>query len=151
MMSLFKKKQLVTPEQNQLIVKAIQSSEKKTSGEIRIYIESRNPLVSTLERAQIIFDKLQMQNTKQRNGVLLYLAVKDKEVALLGDEGIHKQVGTAFWEKQVAEMINLFKQNNLTEGIVKCIEEVGNVLIAEFPYDGNTDTNELSDEIVFGK
>lgn len=151
MMSLFKKKQILTPEQNKLIVNAIQSCETKTSGEIRVYIESRNPLVNTLERAQVVFAELKMHQTKDRNGVLLYLAVKDKEVALLGDEGIHQKVGTAFWEHQVAEMINLFKQNNLTDGIVKCIAQVGEVLIEKFPYDGATDLNELSDEIVFGK
>lgn len=151
MMSLFKKKQILTPEQNKLIVNAIQSCETKTSGEIRVFIESRNPLVNTIERAQAVFGELQMHQTKDRNGVLLYLAVKDREVALLGDEGIHQKVGTAFWEKQVAEMIQLFKQNNLTEGMVKCIEQVGQVLVEKFPYDSTSDQNELSDDIVFGK
>jgi uncharacterized membrane protein len=133
------------------VVEAIKSFEKKTSGEIRVYIESRNPLVNTIERAQEIFRELQMHQTKDRNGVLLYLAVKDREVALLGDEGIHQKVGTAFWEKQVAEMIQLFKQNNLTEGMVKCIEQVGQVLVEKFPFDSTSDQNELSDDIVFGK
>ena len=151
MIPWFKKKQLLTVDENRLVMEAIKSFEKKTSGEIRVFMESRNPLVNTIERAQVVFGELQMHQTKDRNGVLLYLAVKDREVALLGDEGIHQKVGTAFWEKQVAEMIQLFKQNNLTEGIVKCIEQVGQVLVEKFPYDGTTDSNELSDEIVFGK
>jgi len=151
MITWFKKKDLLTAEENRLVVEAIKSFEKKTSGEIRVYIESRNPLVNTFERAQEIFRELQMHQTKDRNGVLLYLAVKDREVALLGDEGIHQKVGTAFWEKQVAEMIQLFKQNNLTEGMVKCIEQVGQVLVEKFPYDSTSDQNELSDDIVFGK
>jgi uncharacterized membrane protein len=151
MLSWFKKKQFLTSGENDRVVESIRAFEKKTSGEIRVFIESRNPLVNTIERAQAVFGELQMHQTKERNGVLLYLAVKDREVALLGDVGIHQKVGTAFWEKQVAEMIQLFKQNNLTEGMVKCIEHVGQVLVEKFPHDGTTDQNELSDEIVFGK
>ncbi len=151
MLSWFKKKQFLTSGENDRVVESIRAFEKKTSGEIRVFMESRNPLVNTIERAQAVFGELQMHQTKDRNGVLLYLAVKDREVALLGDVGIHEKVGTAFWEQQVAEMIQLFKQNNLTEGMVKCIEQVGIVLIEKFPYDGSTDQNELSDEIVFGK
>ena len=151
MLGLFKKKSLLPSADNKRIVEAIKASELLTSGEIRIYIESKNPLVNTLDRASELFFKMQMQNTRQRNGVLLYLAIKDKEVALFGDEGIHQKVGTEFWNLQVSQMIGLFKNNQLTDGIVKCISEVGNVLIEKFPYDATEDKNELPDEIVFGK
>ena len=151
MFGLFKKKSLFSDAENARIVEAIKSSEQLTSGEIRIYIESKNPLVSTIERASEIFFNLKMQETNQRNAVLLYLAYKDKEVAIFGDEGIHQQVGTEFWNNQVKQMVMLFKENNLTEGIVKCITEVGHVLIEKFPHQGIMDKNELPDEIVFGK
>ena len=151
MFGLFKKKPLFSDAENARIVEAIKSSEQLTSGEIRIYIESKNPLVSTIERASEIFFNLKMQETAQRNAVLLYLAYKDKEVAIFGDEGIHQQVGTEFWNNQVKQMVLLFKENNLSEGIVKCITEVGHVLIEKFPHQGIMDKNELPDEIVFGK
>ena len=151
MFGLFKKKPLFSDAENARIVEAIKSSEQLTSGEIRIYIESKNPLVSTIERASEIFFNLKMQQTNQRNAVLLYLAYKDKEVAIFGDEGIHQQVGTEFWNNQVKQMVMLFKENNLSEGIVKCITEVGHVLIEKFPHQGIMDKNELPDEIVFGK
>ena len=151
MFNFFRKKFSLPEADNRKIITAIKSCEQLTSGEIRVYIESRNPLVNTIERASELFFKMQMQNTRQRNGVLLYLAVKDKEVALFGDEGIHQKVGTDFWNLQVSQMIGLFKNNQLTDGIVKCILEVGHVLIEKFPYDATEDKNELPDEIVFGK
>jgi uncharacterized membrane protein len=151
MFGLFKKKPLFSDAENTRIVEAIKSSEQLTSGEIRIYIESKNPLVSTIDRASEIFFNLKMQETAQRNAVLLYLAYKDREVAIFGDEGIHQQVGTEFWNNQVKQMVMLFKENNLTEGIVKCITEVGHVLVEKFPHQGIMDKNELPDEIVFGK
>ena len=147
----FKKKSFLSAEDNKRIVEAIKSCEQLTSGEIRIYMESKNPLVSTLERATEIFTNLQMHTTKQRNAVLLYIAVKDREVALFGDEGIHQQVGTDFWNNQIAQMISHFKENNLTDGIVKCIAEVGSVLVEKFPYNSSEDKNEWPDDIIFGK
>lgn len=150
MFSIFKKKRFLSDAENKRIVEALKSTELLTSGEIRIFIESRNPLVSTMERAMSVFFELQMEKTQQRNAVLLYIAVKDKEVALFGDEGIHQQVGLVFWNQQVQQMIELFKENNLTDGIVKCLVEVGQVLVEKFPYKEGLDKNELPDEIVFG-
>ena len=150
MFSLFKKKRLLSDADNKRIVEALKATEKLTSGEIRIFMESRNPLVSTMDRAMSVFFELQMEKTQQRNAVLLYIAVKDKEVALYGDEGIHQQVGDEFWNQQVRQMILLFKENNLADGIVKCMAEVGNALIDKFPYQVGIDKNELPDEIVFG-
>jgi len=151
MIRFFNKKSLLSANDNKRIVEAIKSTEQLTSGEIRVYIESRNPLVSTIERASEIFFKMHMQETAKRNAVLLYLAVKDKEVALFGDEGIHQQVGHEFWNQQVSQMLSLFKENNVADGIVKCIAEVGNALIEKFPYNSAEDKNELPDDIIFGK
>ncbi len=151
MIGFFKKKSLLSEEDNKRIVEAIKSTEQLTSGEIRVYMESKNPLVSTIERASEIFIKMQMHQTKQRNAVLLYIALKDKEVALFGDEGIHQQVGSDFWNRQVSQMIHLFKENSIADGVVKCVAEVGNVLIDKFPYNSLEDKNELPDDIVFGK
>ncbi len=151
MFGLFKKKSILSQEDNKRIVAAITSTEQLTSGEIRVYIESKNPLMNTLERAKEIFFKMQMHQTKKRNGVLLYVAVKDREVAIFGDEGIHQQVGAEFWNHQVVQMITHFKNNNLTDGLIQCIATVGNTLVEKFPYDSTDDKNELPDDIIFGK
>lgn len=140
-----------TVAQNEQIVNAIRNAEKQTSGEIRIYIESKNPLVSTLERAAEIFFHLKMQETDHRNAVLLYLAMDHHEVALFGDEGIHQQVGSAYWENEVQGMLQLFRQNDIATGIANCVTQIGATLKEKFPYEASTDRNELPDEIVFGK
>lgn len=146
-----RKKDFFTTEENEQIVAAIRSCENRTSGEIRIYVESRNALVDPLERAAEIFLNLKMQQTHHRNAVLLYIAIKDHEVALFGDEGIHNAVGTAFWNEEVAHMLGFFRENKLADGIVHCVRHVGEVLSEKFPYIPTEDKNELPDEIVFGK
>lgn len=150
MFGLRKKQHLNLAKQDQLI-KAIQASEKKTSGEIRVYIESKNYLVNPLERAAEVFFQLNMHHTRQRNGVLIYVAVKHREVAIFGDEGIYQQVGQEFWNSQISKMLEHFKKQDLTTGIISCISDVANVLIDKFPYDPLLDTNELPDDVVFGK
>lgn len=151
MFSFFRKKPYFTSFDNDRIVAAIKQCETTTSGEIRVFIEHKNPLVNTLQRAQDIFFQLKMQHTAERNAVLVYVAMGHREIALFGDEGIHNKVGVDFWEKEVKLMLRHFSEGNIAEGLVKCITDVGNVLKEKFPYNSAIDKNELPDEIVFGK
>src|SRR4051794_3227418 len=92
-----KKKQFFTPEQQQQITEAIQHGEKNTSGEVRVFVESHCKYVDAIDRAHEIFFSTKMDNTKDRNAVLLYLALKDKQLALFADEGIYQRVGQQYW------------------------------------------------------
>lgn len=133
------------------IIAAIKQAERKTSGEIRVYIESKCRYVSAIDRASEIFDALKMERTDNHNAVLIYLAVKDRQVAIFGDHGIHKKTGDEFWEKEVAHMLEHFRKEHYATGICKAINDVGEALHYHFPYDNETDKNELPDDIVFGK
>jgi len=148
---LFKKKQFFSHEEKQRIVHAIEAAERNTSGEIRVFVESRNAMVDPLERAAQVFLKLKMQHTKERNAVLLYIAIKDRELALFGDEGIHEKTFEGYWQNAVRSMIDHFKNENVVDGIVNCVTEIGKTLKDKFPYDEDTDKNELSNDIVFGR
>ncbi len=147
----FKKKEFFTPEEKERIVEAIRKSERETSGEVRVYVESKNPMVDPIDRAGQIFFKLKMQDTEHRNGVLLYVATKHKEIALFADEGIYKAVGQKYWDDAVRDMLAKFSSDNVCEGMVQCIYRVGQTLKEKFPYSPSDDKNELPDEIVFGK
>ena len=149
--SLFKKKEFFSAEDQARIVDAIRISEKETSGEIRIYVEAKNPFMDPIDRAKEIFFQLKMQNTQHRNAVLLYIAMKDHELALFGDEGIYNKVGTEYWNNAVSNMIAEFKGNHIVSGIEHCISQIGQTLKDTFPYESGTDKNELPDDIIFGR
>ena len=153
MLGLFKKKpeNYFSVVEKQLITDAIQKAEHRTSGEIRVFIEGNCPEADPVNRAKTIFSQLQMANTAARNGVLVYVAVKDKKLAIYGDQGIHEKVGDAFWNAQVQDMIAHFKNTHYVKGMVQVIEGIGKALSNHFPYDRLTDDNELSDEIMIGK
>ncbi len=152
MFSLFKRKPVnyFSEEEKKLIVLAIEKAELRTSGEVRIFIESHCSYVDPVKRAQEVFQELKMYQTESRNGVLVYIAMKDKQLAVFGDEGIHAKVGNAFWNGEVHKMLTNFNKSNYTTGIVEIIHSIGEALVANFPFNKQNDKNELSNDIVFG-
>lgn len=151
MFSFFKKKDFFTEDEKKQIVEAIRSTERRTSGEIRVFVESRCRYVDPLDRAAEIFFNLKMNETKDRNAVLLYIAMKDRQLAVFGDEGIHEKVGTGYWNKEVNLLINEFNTAHYGDGISQCVRDIGEALHKYFPFDNGTDKNELPDDIIFGK
>lgn len=147
----FRRKEFFSDAEKQQIVAAIQAAEKQTSGEIRVFVESRCKYVNPLDRAAEVFSVLKMDRTAARNGVLVYVALKDRQLAILGDQGIHEKVGNEFWEREVRQMLAEFNKANYADGIAKIIEDIGEALRTHFPYDKEGDINELPDDIVFGK
>lgn len=138
----------LTAEQEQTVINAIKEAEKNTSGEIRVHIEKATEK-SPMDRALEIFYKLEMQNTEQRNGVLIYIAVESKHFAILGDEGINKLVSNNFWDTEKELVLSHFAKGEFTKGLELAIIKVGEKLKEFFPYQSD-DTNELSDEISKG-
>ena len=151
LLSIFAKKPLLSQPDTSMVVDAIRASEKKTSGEIRVYIESRCKFVDSLDRATQIFYSLKMEQTDFRNAVLVYIAVKDHQLAVFADEGIYQKAGAAYWNAAVKNMLLHFNSSNYGTGISYIVSEIGNTLQTHFPYNSATDKNELPDDIVFGK
>lgn len=149
--SFFKKKEFFSAADKAQIVEAIRVAEKETSGEIRIYVESKNAYVDAIDRAAEVFFKLKMQQTDHRNAVLLYIAMKDHELALFADEGIYQKAGAEYWNTAVKTMLAQFTKDNISNGIEQCVKQIGETLKEKFPYIPTEDKNELPDEIVFGK
>ena len=151
MFSLFKKKNFFTAEEQQLIIDAIQNAERMTSGEVRVFVESKCSYMDAIDRAAELFFQLEMQKTDDRNAVLLYVAMKDRQLAVFGDEGIHKRVGNEYWNNAVHKMISNFNRENYAAGISEVVKDIGEALTKNFPFNNDTDKNELPDDIVFGK
>jgi uncharacterized membrane protein len=153
MFGLFKsKKQPLIPEaEQQKVVEAIKKAEHNTSGEIRVFVESHCSYVDPTDRAKEIFFHLNMDKTEAHNGVLVYVALLDRQMALYGDEGIHaKTGGDPYWVYELTQMKQFFKEGKIADGIANCVLNIGTALSQHFPYDAANDKNELPDDIVFG-
>lgn len=135
----------ITEEDEKEIVEAIRQAEKNTSGEIRVHIE-KTCEVDPFERAMEVFHELKMDNTKQANGVLVYLAIDDRNFVILGDRRINDVVPTDFWESTKEVILSHFKKGNFKQGLIEGILMAGEQLQQHFPWDSD-DENELSDQI----
>jgi uncharacterized membrane protein len=140
---------LFSEEDKKSITVAIASAEQNTSGEIRVHIENHCKL-DVLDRAAEVFAILKMNKTQLRNGVLIYLAVKDHKFAIIGDAGINAVVPKDFWELTKDKMKFYFKEGKFTQGLCYAIDSCGSLLKDHFPFK-HDDQNELSNDISFGK
>lgn len=130
---------------------AIRAAEKQTSGEIRVFTERRCAYLDAVDRAAELFAQLGMHQTKQRNAVLIYWAVLDRQVAIYADEGIHAKLGQAYWNERVMRMLPHFQDADPAKALEGCLQEVGASLQHHFPYDPDSDRNELSDTMIIGR
>ena len=145
-----RKKPFFSEEENEKIVQSIQDAEKQTSGEIRIFVEGRCKYVDAIDRAVEIFANLKMEKTELRNAVLFYIAIKDKQLAIFADKGIHEATGDEHWKNVVKEILSVFSKDSVVAGITTSIYKIGQALKEHFPYNKDVDKNELPDEIIFG-
>jgi uncharacterized membrane protein len=128
------------------IVAVIRDAERKTSGEIRVYVSHRK-VADALARAQRRFAKLAMCRTRHRNAVLIYIAPRSRSFAIVGDTGVHEKCGDAFWREVSAQLSHDLKNGPATDAIVHAVQTVGDLLAAHFPPSAS-DRDELADEVV---
>ena len=138
-----------TKEDRDNITAAIRQAEKQTSGEIRLFIEDKCK-GNVLDRAAMVFEKLDMHKTVRRNGVLFYLAIRDHKFAILGDAGINAVVKQGFWDEIKETALEYFRKGEYSKGLINGKGMAAEALKQYFPHD-ERDKNELSDEIVFGQ
>lgn len=138
---------ILNHDEDRRVVEAIKQAELNTSGEIKVHIENRCK-GNVEERSLYVFNRLKINETQQRNGVLIYLAVKDHKFAILGDEGINKVVGAGFWNDVKDLMLNHFKEGRFAEGLEEGIMRCGEKLKTHFPYQSD-DINEIPDDISY--
>ncbi|WP_293894470.1 TPM domain-containing protein [Flavobacterium sp.] len=144
-----KVEEFLTKAEEQEIVEAIGKAEKNTSGEIRVHIEKQSSMAA-IDRAMEVFRSLNMENTQERNGVIIYVAVISKQFAIYGDKGIDEKVADDFWNCTKDVMQSHFQNGNFKQGLIDGILNAGEQLQKYFPY-AEGDTDELSNEISIGE
>jgi len=149
-MTMIHRRKLLQKLDVERIRKAIEDAERETSGEIRVSV-SRFFWGRVRPAAERAFRRLGMIRTKDRNGILFFVVPSRRRFVVLGDEGIHAQVGQDFWDGIAAAMSADFKKGEFTDGLIRGVRKAAEGLAAHFPCDAATDVDELPDDIDFGK
>lgn len=129
------------------IVRAIRAAEARTSGEIRVFVTRRNPRGGdTAAEARREFERLKMSETRERNGILFYVAPRGRKLAVVGDENVHAHCGQEFWDAAARSVEAAFRGGDFTGGLVAGIEMAGDLLAKYFPRSAD-DRDELPDTV----
>jgi uncharacterized membrane protein len=114
------------------IVTAIREAEQKTSGEIRVLISHKH-VDDAVVTAQKEFIRLGLDQSAERNGVLIFVAPRSKKFAVIGDAAVHAQCGDVFWRQLADAMSDYFRQGDFSAGIAHGIQKAGELLAEHFP------------------
>jgi len=131
-----------------MVAQAVAEAERHTSAEIRVHLDPRCP-GDAVARAVEVFVRLGMHRTAERNGVLIYVAIEDRKLAVIGDAGIHARVGETYWQVLVADVSAHFREERPRDGFLHAVREVGQALGRHFPRRPD-DPNELIDVASIG-
>jgi len=137
---------VIHPIEQKRIVNAIAAAERMCSGEIAVHIEGRCPTNDPLKRAQDLFPKLGITRTRERNGVLIYVAARERRFAIIGDVGINEEPTSKFWDEAKQRMTFALRRGAVGEGVCNAIQSVGVQMGKRFPRQAD-DKNELDNEI----
>ena len=147
----------IPPEMLRRLTARVAASEKRHSGEVRIFVEAGLPVSYLLrdaaprERAVAMFAKLGVWDTDQNNGVLIYLLLAERAIEIVADRGLSQRVDAGEWQRIVDRMGDAFKQGRIEDGLTQALEEVSSLLVTHFPSaQGEPDRNELPDQPALG-
>lgn len=132
------------------IVESIRNAELRSRGEIRIHATERT-IVDVMQEATLAFERLGMTATRERNGILIFVAPRSQKFAVLGDSGITSRAGTTPLDEMASSMSAAFREGRFTDGLVGAVERAGALLAAHFPRtEGDSDRDEISNTISRG-
>lgn len=148
----------IPPDLLERLTRRVAASEKRHTGEIRIYVEAGLPTsylwrgASPRERAVALFGKLGVWDTEFNNGVLIYLLLAEHAIEIVADRGIARHVSPEDWREVVQHMGETFRAGHFEEGLTQALQEVSALLVRHFPATegGAENPNELPDQPVLG-
>ena len=141
-------KHFIPKDRQHLIIEAIQRAEQKTSGEIVVHVTQRCKGDAYAE-AEKVFNSKKLYETIHHNAALIFIAYKDRKLAVIGDSGIYEKAPRTLWDEAIAVLCSSIKAGNPVEGIVEAVDSIGENLAVYFPADNTDNPNEISDEISY--
>ncbi len=118
--------------QHDAIVAAIREAEQKTSGEIRVSISPKH-VDDAVVAAQAEFLRLGLNQSPERNSVLIFVAPRAHKFAVIGDEAVHAKCGDEFWRQLADAMAGYFRKSEFTPGLLHGVQKAGELLAEHFP------------------
>lgn len=124
----------------------IELSEKKHTGEIAIAFETRLPFsylarkAKSRERAWSVFSKMNVWDTPDNNGILIYFLTAEHRIEIIADRGIDQLISQTQWDEWVNTLYQSLLRKDLKFGLDIVTQEMSNILIQYFPQSQSSTT-----------
>ncbi|MDB5443028.1 MAG: hypothetical protein JWP73_1404 [Phenylobacterium sp.] len=99
-------------------------------------------------RAREIFLTKNLEGTRDRTGVLIFVSLAERMAELVADEGIAQHVEPHVWDRAMAALADGLKRGEPAAGFAAAIGRCGDVLAERFPADPKDNPNQLPDAVV---
>ncbi|MFW6162584.1 MAG: TPM domain-containing protein [Planctomycetota bacterium] len=140
-------REFLADDESEQVAEAIAEAERRTSAEVKVSIV-RHCWTDVDSKARRTFHALGLDQTEQRNCVLILIVTTNREFAVFGDEGIHQKVGQGLWDAVRDAMTDRFREGAMGEGICEAVRVIGERLAEHFPYHAE-DRDEIPDEVAY--
>ncbi len=121
-------KKLLTKEDDARIVEAIGRAEQGSRGEVRVHLERKCTREDPLDRAREVFDMLDMYETEEQTGVLLYVSLEPRVCCVFAGQGIHGAAKPGFWDGVIDRVASGFGGGEAARGLLEALDEIGKLL-----------------------
>lgn len=99
------------------------------------------------QRAEAAFLEEEVFATRDRTGILVFVALFERRVVVIGDTGINHAVPEGAWEGVVADLVAGIRQGRPAEALEAAIAECGRLLTEHKVEIRDDDTDELANEL----
>jgi len=93
------------------------------------------------------FNKLGVNTKSSHKAVLVFICLRERFIRVVADKKIDDIVPNDTWQKIISGFITHAKDDKIAIGILQVVDECGNILIKNFPKDGEI-TEELSNDVI---
>ncbi len=97
--------------------------------------------------AHLLFFDANLSALPRRNGVLLFVALTERQVEIVADRGIHELVGTAEWQRIVNTFSATARLGKIAVALETAIRDLGLVMAKHYPAQPGQ-TNRLPDRLI---
>ena len=102
---------------------------------------------ATRDRAFQLFAERGLYRTRGHTGLLIFISELERRVVLLGDSGLHAELGQQGWEQHVSLLLQQIRRGQARAGIIELLERLTPQLAGLAPRQTD-DENELSDRVL---
>ena len=85
--------------------------------------------------------------TAKANGLLIFVALRERHVEIVPDAGLARSVGAGAWSTVIATMAVALREGRPTDGVIAGIEACAKIAATVFPPEAG-DGNEIEDAVV---